>query len=128
MTDTTDLLPASGNDDGFAAAPAEQAPQAAAPRVRRRATSGGLAAMVLPELQAMATGLGISGVGRLRKSQLIEAIQTKQSGGTAAAPAAEAAVQAAPAAAAQDAEPDEQSNDDGERPERVDRGRERFLE
>ncbi|MCU1590377.1 MAG: transcription termination factor Rho, partial [Frankiales bacterium] len=79
MTDTTDLLPASGGN-----APTEQ--DTPAPRTRRRATSGGLAAMVLPELQAMAGELGISGVGRLRKSQLIEAIQERQ--GATAAPAA----------------------------------------
>ena len=83
MTDTTDLLPASGGADS---APAEQdtpaAGTTAAPRVRRRATSGGLAAMVLPELQAMASELGISGIARMRKGQLIEAIQERQ--GTAA--------------------------------------------
>ncbi|MDQ3611536.1 MAG: Rho termination factor N-terminal domain-containing protein, partial [Actinomycetota bacterium] len=90
MTDTTDLL-----QEG-AVAPAspetQDAAAAAAPRTRRRATSGGLAAMVLPELQAMAGQLGISGVGRLRKSQLIEAIQTSQAGTSrAAAPTADPA-------------------------------------
>src|SRR5262245_10149607 len=44
--------------------------------------------MVLPELQALASGLGISGTGRMRKSQLIAAIQEKQ--GVVAEPAAEA--------------------------------------
>jgi transcription termination factor Rho len=34
--------------------------------------------MVLPELQALASSLGISGTGRMRKSQLIAAIQDKQ--------------------------------------------------
>nr|WP_278043949.1 transcription termination factor Rho [Protofrankia symbiont of Coriaria ruscifolia] len=34
--------------------------------------------MLLPELQAMATSLGIQGVGRLRKGQLIAAIQNVQ--------------------------------------------------
>ena len=77
MIDTTDLrddADVSGQDRGSApaeTAPAETAPaQAAAstaPRTRRRATSGGLAAMVLPELQALATDLGITGLGRQRQ-------------------------------------------------------------
>jgi transcription termination factor Rho len=139
LTDTTDLLPASG--DSPDAGPTEQ--DTPAPRARRRATSGGstsraaagggLAAMVLPELQAMAGELGITGVGRLRKGQLIEAIQAKQGG---ASPAEKAAAngRAADPAAADDggARTDETSDTDarheGDRPERIDRGRERFLE
>ena len=50
--------------------------------------------MVLPELQAMAGDLGISGVGRLRKSQLIEAIQQRQGGATNGSSAAAAAAPA----------------------------------
>src|SRR5438477_12174767 len=46
----------------------EQAPPA------RKA--GGLAAMTLSELQGVAAGLGINGTARLRKGQLISAIQT----------------------------------------------------
>jgi len=164
LTDTTDLL-----QDG-AVAPAspetQDAAAAVAPRTRRRATSGGLAAMVLPELQAMAGQLGISGVGRLRKSQLIEAIQASQAGtsragaaptadpapaGSDAAgsvagsppsgavrtarngafPATASAPVADPAVVAPAAPPVEGQGADGEqsaRPERVDRGRERFLE
>ncbi|MCW2666605.1 MAG: hypothetical protein JWN57_1567, partial [Frankiales bacterium] len=53
MTDTTDLLQDSGET-----APASQKPgdAPAAPRARRRATSagGGLAALLLPELQTLA--------------------------------------------------------------------------
>ena len=80
MTDTTDLLPA-------AAGAAEQDSPAAAPKVRRRATSGGgLSSLVLPELQALAGDLGITGTAKMRKSQLIEAIQERQNG---SAPAAE---------------------------------------
>ncbi|MCW2571196.1 MAG: rho, partial [Frankiales bacterium] len=150
MTDTTDLLPASGPAHG--AASTEQDTSAAAdspaPRTRRRATSGGLAAMVLPELQAMAGELGISGVGRLRKSQLIEAIQERQGGGAAAAPAASKAAanggssrratteDSTPSDSVDEARTDErpaedrdgESRHDGDRPERIDRGRERFLE
>ncbi|MEV0969762.1 transcription termination factor Rho [Microtetraspora glauca] len=69
MSDTTELL-----SDGQAAG---DTPTTAPARPRRRSGTG-LAGMVLPELQAMATGLGISGIGRMRKSQLIAAIQEKQ--------------------------------------------------
>src|SRR5690348_13703165 len=36
--------------------------------------------MLLPELQSMASSLGISGTGRMRKGELIAAIQERQSG------------------------------------------------
>jgi transcription termination factor Rho len=52
---------------------------------RRR--TGGLSAKLLPELQQMAGDLGISGAAKLRKGQLIEAIQAAQSGGSAASDA-----------------------------------------
>ncbi|HEU4490444.1 MAG TPA: transcription termination factor Rho [Jiangellales bacterium] len=55
-------------------------------RARRRAS--GLQGMVLAELQQMAAGMGIRGTGRMRKGQLIEAIQAAR-GGAAAAPEAE---------------------------------------
>jgi transcription termination factor Rho len=48
---------------------------------RRR--TGGLSAKLLPELQQLAGDLGISGTAKLRKGQLIEAIQAAQSGSTA---------------------------------------------
>jgi transcription termination factor Rho len=92
LTDSTDLLSES-------AAP-QDAP--AAPRTRRRATSpgGGLASMVLPELQALAGDLGISGIGRMRKSQLIDAIQAKQgSAGNGGAAGQDADAPSAPAPA-----------------------------
>ena len=41
--------------------------------------------MLLPELQRMAQSMGITGTARMRKSQLVEAIQNRQ-GGQAAAP------------------------------------------
>jgi transcription termination factor Rho len=52
---------------------------------RRRGS--GLAGMLLPELQQLAGDLGISGTARMRKSQLIAAIQDTQSGGNGGAPA-----------------------------------------
>ncbi|MEU8132191.1 transcription termination factor Rho [Streptodolium elevatio] len=76
MSDTTDLMDQAADQAGSASSDAT----AAAPR-RRRAAGGGLNGMVLAELQQVAAGLGISGTGRMRKSQLIEAIQAKQGGG-----------------------------------------------
>jgi len=48
----------------------------------RRRTAG-LSSKLLPELQQLAGDLGISGTAKLRKNQLIEAIQAAQSGGKA---------------------------------------------
>ncbi|MFI6581925.1 transcription termination factor Rho [Embleya sp. NPDC050493] len=94
MSDTTELMdatPQAASASGDAVATAD----APAPATRRRRSTGtGLNGMVLAELQQVATGLGISGTGRMRKSQLIEAIQAKQ-GGSDAAPAAAAATKPA---------------------------------
>ncbi len=51
-----------------------------APTAKRR-TGGGLSSMLLPELKQMAGGMGIKGIGGMRKSQLIDAIKSAQSGG-----------------------------------------------
>ncbi len=82
MSDTTELLtgpagtpdatPATAGNTGGASGGAP----AAAARPRRRSGTG-LAAMLLPELQRLAQSLGISGTGRMRKSQLVEAIQER---------------------------------------------------
>nr|WP_261568776.1 transcription termination factor Rho [Frankia gtarii] len=50
--------------------------------------------MLLPELQAMASSMGIQGVGRLRKGQLIAAIQNLQNGESAGGSATATADQA----------------------------------
>ncbi|MGN9838519.1 transcription termination factor Rho [Nonomuraea sp. H19] len=95
MSDTTELLSdASGAEPASGDTPT-RAP--AKPRARRSGT--GLSAKVLPELQKMAAELGISGTGRMRKSQLIAAIQEKQGGGSGEGTPAPAAVAEAPAAA-----------------------------
>ncbi|HEX6247712.1 MAG TPA: transcription termination factor Rho [Nocardioidaceae bacterium] len=54
--------------------------------------------MLLPELKQVAAGLGIKGIGGMRKSQLIDAIKAAQSGGQPGgqAPAAPAAAQQRP--------------------------------
>ena len=51
------------------------APEAGAGRKRRGA---GLDGMVLPELKQLASTLGLKGTGAMRKSQLIDAIQSAQ--------------------------------------------------
>ncbi len=141
MTDTIDLQP------GVSGTVAGSEP---APKTRRRATSGGggLSSLLLTELQSLAGDLGIEGTAKLRKSQLIEAIQAHQAGAPApvndtaapakAEPKAEP-VQAESVEVEQPTESDsrsdsrsdeesEDSADEGERGGRVDRGRERFLE
>jgi transcription termination factor Rho len=59
--------------------PARAGETAAAGAGRRGGT--GLSAMLLPELQRLAQSMGIVGIGRMRKSQLIEAIQERRQGG-----------------------------------------------
>jgi transcription termination factor Rho len=51
----------------------------------RPSAQGGLTAMRLPELQQVAAQLGISGAGRMRKSDLLAAIRAHQDGAPAAA-------------------------------------------
>ncbi|MFE1774044.1 transcription termination factor Rho [Streptomyces sp. NPDC059008] len=87
MSDTTDLMGA--RTGGSATTPATDAP--AAPATTRRRRSGtGLDGMVLAELQQVASGLGIKGTARMRKSQLIEVIKERQAGGSGAAAKADA--------------------------------------
>ncbi|MCD0482942.1 transcription termination factor Rho [Streptacidiphilus sp. ASG 303] len=104
MSDTTDLMGARPDADAPDAAAAAPAPK------RRRTTGSGLNGLVLAELQQLASGLGISGTGRMRKSQLIDAIKEKNggdpllAGGEApAAPAAKRSAAQAKAAATAEA-------------------------
>jgi transcription termination factor Rho len=52
---------------------------------RSGGSGGGLAAMRLPELQQMAQSMGIKGTGRMRKGEVIAAIQDRQGGTVSAA-------------------------------------------
>ncbi|MBA3744739.1 MAG: Rho termination factor N-terminal domain-containing protein, partial [Sporichthya sp.] len=61
--------------------------------------------MVLSELQAMASGMGITGTGRMRKSQLIEAISAGGAPGKSA-PAKTKASAEAPAEAPSESPPE----------------------
>ncbi|KOU59693.1 transcription termination factor Rho [Streptomyces sp. MMG1533] len=71
-----------------AAAPATDASAPATGAGSRRRRGTGLEGMVLAELQQVASGLGIRGTARMRKSQLIEVIKEAQAGGGAEAPKA----------------------------------------
>ncbi|MEU6677718.1 transcription termination factor Rho [Streptomyces sp. NPDC046925] len=90
MSDTTDLM---GVTADTPATDASAAPATGASAGSRRRRGTGLDGMVLAELQQVASGLGIKGTARMRKSQLIEVIKEAQAGGGAsaksAAPAAE---------------------------------------
>ncbi|MYT35268.1 transcription termination factor Rho [Streptomyces sp. SID8356] len=99
MSDTTDLMGVTADKNVDSAAPAEGA--ASGTTARRRRSGTGLEGMVLAELQQVASGLGIRGTARMRKSQLIEVIKEAQAGGGAAAPKASAKAAEAPAAEAE---------------------------
>ncbi len=100
MSNTSDLIDApSGTSEATAGGTSGDSTAPIAERPRRRAGSGaGLAGMVLPELQALAGQLGISGTGRMRKSQLIEIIQQRQNGAGAAPAATSGSAAGGPAA------------------------------
>ncbi|MEU9780938.1 transcription termination factor Rho [Streptomyces phaeochromogenes] len=89
MSDTTDLMGARVEETAAAPATDASAPATGAGSRRRRGT--GLEGMVLAELQQVASGLGIRGTARMRKSQLIEVIKEAQAGGGAPAKAASSA-------------------------------------
>jgi transcription termination factor Rho len=85
VSDTTELLggaPSASED----APVGNSAPPAAAggttvPASKSRSRGGtGLSSLLLPELQRMAQSMGIQGAGRMRKGQLVEAIQARQAG------------------------------------------------
>src|SRR5690242_9584295 len=85
VSDTTELLggaPSASED----APVGNSAPPAAAggttvPTSKSRSRGGtGLSSLLLPELQRMAQSMGIQGAGRMRKGQLVEAIQARQGG------------------------------------------------
>jgi transcription termination factor Rho len=91
VSDTTDLMGARVEETAAAPATDASAPATGAGSRRRRGT--GLEGMVLAELQQVASGLGIRGTARMRKSQLIEVIKEAQAAG-GGAPAGGAAAKA----------------------------------
>ncbi|WP_329301667.1 transcription termination factor Rho [Streptomyces sp. NBC_00659] len=95
MSDTTDLMGARVEETAAAPATDASAPATGAGSRRRRGT--GLEGMVLAELQQVASGLGIRGTARMRKSQLIEVIKEAQAGaGAPAKTASDAAAETKP--------------------------------
>ncbi|RZU13205.1 transcription termination factor Rho [Streptomyces sp. BK239] len=94
MSDTTDLMGARVEETAAAPATDASAPATGAGSRRRRGT--GLEGMVLAELQQVASGLGIRGTARMRKSQLIEVIKEAQAGSGAPAAKADAAAETKP--------------------------------
>ncbi|MGH8792397.1 MAG: Rho termination factor N-terminal domain-containing protein, partial [Stackebrandtia sp.] len=89
MSDTTGITPEAASGVETAA------------ETRRRRGGSGLASMLMPELQQLANSLGITGIGRMRKSELITAIQASQSSKPQSEPAS-AAPKSPSVAAAQD--------------------------
>ena len=78
MSDTSDLLQNERATSADAADVPTSTGGAAKPAAKRK--PAGLPSMVLPELQSLASQLGISGTARMRKSELIAAIQEHQVG------------------------------------------------
>ncbi|MGW1765314.1 transcription termination factor Rho [Streptomyces sp. NPDC002073] len=87
MSDTTDLM-------GVADSSVDTSAPAAGSAPKRRRSGTGLDGMVLAELQQVASGLGIRGTARMRKSQLIEVIKETQAGGGSAPKAADSTADA----------------------------------
>jgi transcription termination factor Rho len=85
VSDTTELLggaPSASEDAPVGnSAPPAAAGGTTAPTSKSRSRGGtGLSSLLLPELQRMAQSMGIPGAGRMRKGQLVEAIQARQGG------------------------------------------------
>ena len=90
MSDTTELFTGSsgtpeaspsGPDSGPSGA-VSPAGETVTDKPTRRGGSG-LSGMLLADLQRIAQEMGITGTGRMRKGQLVEAIQARQAGGAA---------------------------------------------
>ncbi|HWM98808.1 MAG TPA: Rho termination factor N-terminal domain-containing protein, partial [Streptosporangiaceae bacterium] len=85
MSDTTEFLsgaPSASEDAPVGnSAPPAAAGGTTAPTSKSRSRGGtGLSSLLLPELQRMAQSMGIQGAGRMRKGQLVEAIEARQGG------------------------------------------------
>jgi len=139
VSDTNDIA------DGATATATESAAANGSNGTKRR--SGGLSGMLLPELQQLAGELGIAGTAKMRKSQLISAIQDKRSGGSGGGGSSDSAPAEAPrqrddqpresnassngerpsgpSGSNDDGDGDRQQRNDGDRPQRQDRDRPR---
>jgi transcription termination factor Rho len=87
VTGSHDTVPSANGPSGASSGPGGvAAPDAANASPARSRRGGGLASKLLPELQQMAQSMGIKGTGRMRKGELILAIQERQGGAAVAAP------------------------------------------
>ncbi len=78
MTTTQDSAGADSSSAGSGETSGENKPAKTTKTTASR--SGGLSTMLLADLKAMASGLGIRGTGSMKKAQLVEAIKAAQSG------------------------------------------------
>jgi len=86
VSDTTEILggaptASEGVSAGDSAPPAAAGGVTASTSRSRSRVGTGLSSLLMPELQRIAHTLAIPGAGRMRKSQLIEAIEARQGGG-----------------------------------------------
>jgi transcription termination factor Rho len=83
VSDTTEILngAATAPEDSPIGHPAAASEAPAAPRTAGRATASDLSKLLVVDLQRIAQQLGIPGAGRMRKGQLVAAIQERQGGG-----------------------------------------------
>ncbi|WP_049575485.1 transcription termination factor Rho [Nocardiopsis sp. SBT366] len=80
MSDTTELRTDAAVDSKKSTDASSEAGEATTTRPRTASRGTGLAAQKLPELQKLASSMGITGTGRMRKSDVIAAIEAKQGG------------------------------------------------
>jgi transcription termination factor Rho len=119
LSDTTDVTSdVSGDRSSVVAESVEQTGT-----TRRRRTGSGLSAMLLPELQNLASSLGISGIARMRKSELVAAIQERQGDARATGVRGEVAarVEAPRAEIRADVRPDDAAGTEERAPRRASR-------
>ena len=132
MTETTDLLTGT---DRAETSPAEQPREkteaagqqndAASEKTGGQKSQGGLSALKLAQLQALASQLGITGARRMRKSALVEAIAAHQRGSAVADREAKAAQQAQTPAEKDAGSGQQKASGEGEQPAPKTRSRRR---
>ena len=116
MTDT-DLITADDRTPRTAVAVNPQSPADGA--AKAKGSGGSLSAMVLPELRALASQVGVKGTSGMRKSDLIEAIRERQGvgarngGGSKEQPAPAQATAPAESKPAEDSKPAEEARQKG---------------
>ncbi|MBX5448386.1 MAG: transcription termination factor Rho [Acidothermus cellulolyticus] len=85
MTDISTAMPTVSGENSSPSGTSDESRGGARRRKAAESGTSSLSAMVLSELQALAASLGITGIARMRKGELIEAIRQRQGGSGAAA-------------------------------------------